>query len=128
MDDALIARLTTLFAELPEGKREMLLEYAEFLHTRHSGAPGPAAGKKSPEMPAPVSAPLDIPRPGEESVVRAIKRLRATYPMLDSAKLLDATSTLMTQHVMQGREVIVVIDELEVLFRRHFEQLGGKGD
>lgn len=27
----------------------------------------------------------------------------------------------MTQHVMQGRDRIEVIDELEVLFRRHYE-------
>ena len=56
-------------------------------------------------------------------MVVAIKRLRATYPMLDPAKLLNETHDLMTQHVMQGRKAAEVIDELEVLFRRYYEQL-----
>jgi hypothetical protein len=33
----------------------------------------------------------------------------------------------MNQHVMQGRNAVEVIDELEVLFRRHYEELA-RGD
>jgi hypothetical protein len=55
-------------------------------------------------------------------VVVAIKRLRATYPMLEPSKLLTETYELMTQHVMQGRDRVEVIDELEVIFRRHYER------
>jgi hypothetical protein len=118
--DRLAAKLAALLAELPEDKRLLLLEYAEFLHARY-GVSGVAAGS-----PEPASAPLDIPRPAEETVVRAIKRLRATYPMLNSAKLLDETTVLMTEHVMQGREAVEVIDELEVLFRAHYERIVGE--
>ena len=75
------------------------------------------------------SEPEEIPqpqlhdRPVEESVVGAIKRLTASYPMLDRDKLFNETSVLMTKHVMQGHEAHLVIDELELLFQRHYEEL-----
>ena len=73
--------------------------------------------------------PQPIPRPESETVVGAIKRLSATFPMLDRAKLLNETSVLVTQHVMRGRDATEVIEELEVLFRRHYEEhsRGGGG-
>ena len=102
-------RLREILGELPEAQARALLEYAEFLAARYSG-------------PKEVTAPLDIPRPQKESVVKAIKRLGATYPMVDRAKMLNETSVLMTQHVISGREAAEVIDELEILFRRHYEK------
>jgi len=106
-------RLREILGELPEAQARALLEYAEFLAARYSG-------------PKEVTAPLDIPRPQKESVVKAIKRLGATYPMVDRAKMLNETSVLMTQHVISGREAAEVIDELEILFRRHYEKLAEK--
>jgi hypothetical protein len=43
--------------------------------------------------------------------------------MLDRSKMLNETSVLMTQHVISGRDAVEVIDELEILFRRHYENL-----
>lgn len=103
-------RLREILDQLPEAQQRALLEYAEFLVSRQ--AAGPRA-----------SEPLDIPRPEDESVVLAIKRLRATYPMLDPAKLLNETYELMTQHTVKGRDRVEVIDELEVVFRRHYDRL-----
>jgi hypothetical protein len=103
-------RLLEILGNLPAGQALALLEYAEFLAARYGG-------------PKEVTAPLDIPRPEKESVVKAIKRLGATYPMIDRSKILNETSVLMTQHVIQGRDAIEVIDDLEVLFRRHYEKL-----
>lgn len=108
-------RLLEILDRLPDEQAQQLLEYAEFLFARH--------GRE-----AEVSAPLDIERPAAENVVVAIKRLRATYPMLDPAKLLNETHDLMNQHVMQGRGAVEVIDELEILFRRHYEQLANDRD
>lgn len=96
--------------DLPDADVDTVLAFAEFLTQR---------AEPVREMPPPV----DIPRPDQESVVKAIKRLAATYPMLDRAKMLNETSILMTQHVMQGRDAVEVIDELEILFRRHYELL-----
>lgn len=102
-------RLREILGELPENQAAALLEFAEFLVTRYSG-------------PKEITAPLDIPRPEKESVVKAIKRLGATYPMIDRSKMLNETSVLMTQHVISGRDVVEVIDELEALFRRNYEK------
>lgn len=113
MSDDSAKRLHEFFAQLPAVQREQLLDYAEFLVARH-GAPAPAV---------PVPAPENIPRPAQESVVKAIKRLSATYPMVNRNKMLNETSLLMMQHVMHGRDAVEVIDDLEALFRAHYERL-----
>ncbi|MHB8534965.1 MAG: Crp/Fnr family transcriptional regulator [Sulfuricaulis sp.] len=117
-------RLTEIVQRLPAEQAAALLEFAEFLLVRHGGSGIGAVSVPSIKV-AEITAPLDIPRPAEESVVKAVKRLRATYPMLDARKLLNDTSALMTQHVMQGRDKNEVIEELEVLFRTNYEKLVG---
>jgi len=103
-------RLLRLFRALAGAQRQGLLDYAEFLASR--GAP--------PDQAVP-PAPLDIPRPEKESVVKAIQRLRQTYPMVDRAKILHDTSHFMTQHLVHGKPAAEIIDELEGLFRRYYE-------
>ncbi len=106
--------LLALFERLPEAQRETLLSFAEFL-ARQSVPPS--------AEPTPPAEPRAIARPEKESVIAAIKRLNATYFMLeDRAGLLNETSALMTQHVMQGRDIGEVIDELEVVFARFYEE------
>ena len=102
-------RVGDILQQLPESQAQALLDYAEFLLARYGAAP--------------VAEPAlrDLPRPPNESVVAAIKRLRASYPMLDATKLLNETSVLMSEHVLRGRAAVEVIDALEQLFRRHFE-------
>ena len=109
-------RLLRLFRALSPSRQEGLIDYAEFLLVR--------AQPEAPEVP---SEPLAIPRPAQESVVKAIKRLRETYPMLDRAKILHETSALMTQHLVHGKSAPEIIDELEAMFRRHFEALQSAG-
>jgi hypothetical protein len=84
--------------------------FVEFLAARN-----PATDAAVPQEP------LAIPRPAEESVVKAIKRLRETYPMLNPDKLLHETSGLMMKHIMHGKPSIEVINELEALFARYYE-------
>jgi Protein of unknown function (DUF2281) len=110
-------RLLALLQRLPPEQVQHLLEYAEFLLERH-GLP-----EETPEA-------VEIPRPPEETVIQAIKRLSATYPMLDRRVLFNETSVLMTQHVLSGRDAVEIIDELQSLFRRHYETLieGRKDD
>lgn len=103
-------RLLNIFRGLTPPHATALLEFAEFLEA-----------KSQREAPT-VLVPLAIPRASEESVVKAIKRLSATYPMLDKGRLFNETSTLMTQHVMQGRPAPEVIDELEALFKRFYDE------
>ena len=59
----------------------------------------------------------------QESVVQAVKRLSETYPMLDKGKMLGETADLVAQHIVQGRDAAEVIDELERVFRRFYDEL-----
>lgn len=105
-------RLLKLFRQLDQERQNSLLDFADYLRERVAAS--------EPETP---TEPLDIPRPEEESVIRAMKRLTATYPMLDTKSLFNEASSLMNQHLLKGRAAIEVIDDLEELFRARFEQL-----
>lgn len=107
-------KLIKLFNRLGAPERDMLLGFAEYLVNRAVNAS--QDGNSVPE-------PLEVPRPEQESVVAAIKRLSSTYHMLDDARLLNQASILMSQHVMQGREAEQVIDELETLFENFYQDL-----
>ena len=111
--------LLTLFRNLPAAEQAQLLAFAEFLHSR---AGGQARMPAAPE-PVIISEPESIPRPEQESVVKAVKRLAQTYPMLDKSKMLNETSALVTQHIIQGRDAVEVIDELEIVFQRHYSAM-----
>jgi hypothetical protein len=104
-------KLLRLFRSLSSARQQALLEYAEFLASRDA-----ADG-----LNAVPQEPLSIPRPEQESVVKAIQRLMASYPMLDRNKLLHETSAQMTRHLIHGVPAVEVIDELEVIFRRQYE-------
>ena len=108
-------RLLAAFRALGEREQEMLLAFAEFLRER---------GVPAPDEPPPVPEP--IPRPPEETVVAALKRLARTYPMLDKAEMLNEASALVAQHVLHGRPAAEVIDELERLFRTRYERAFGR--
>lgn len=103
-------RLIDFYKSLPSAQQAALLEYAEFLGSKYATA---------------VIVPLevyDIPRPDSETLIAALKRLRKTYPGLDNAGLLNQSSALMAQHLIQGREAKQVIDDLQVLFGKHYQQ------
>lgn len=125
--DALVA----LFEQLPAADLETLTRFAEFLLHR-SGAT-PADSNQTAASPVPAAAPVEIPppeiipRPDDEKVVAAVKRLSQTYYMLDKKKMLGVTSDLVTQHILHGREAAEVIDELESLFEQYYRQLGQGG-
>ncbi len=112
-------QLVGLFLKMSALDQVALLAFADFLSQR--AVPNEVA------VPAPeveeLLEPVDIPRPKDERVVAAVKRLSRTYPMLNKNKMLGDTSTLMTGHIMQGRKAKEVIDELESLFRREYELL-----
>jgi hypothetical protein len=115
------ARLLELFAALAPGERDNLLAFAEFLQTRAPSVSSIGTIAVPPRKKVERPTPLDIPRPEKEAVVAALKRLTTTYPMLDKSKLLTDTSGLVTQHIMQGRPHVEVIDELEAIFIRHYQ-------
>ena len=103
-------KLLKYFRQLSRQDEQSLLSFAEFLAARSQQEVDPESLKVN-----------KIERPAEESVIAAIKRLSTSYPMLDKDKMLTETSSLMTQHVVQGRQAKEVIDELEQLFDRYYD-------
>jgi hypothetical protein len=104
--------LIAIFDRLSAADQANVQAYAEFLASR----------SEQTESEISLVSPKDIPRPEEETVVAAIRRLTDTYDMLERRLLLDETSTLMSAHILQGEEAVVVIDKLESLFASHYEQ------
>ena len=106
--------LIKLYKSLDEANKEAFIAFGEFLKTR-----------ANPENPQTVveSLLVDIPRPETESVIKAIKRLSATYPMVDKETILHPISNLMTSHIIQGRKASEVIDDLQDLFLSEYESL-----
>jgi len=104
-------RLLKLFGALGSGDKASLLAFAEFLNARGGEQAEPAA----------VQQPDVAPRPEQESVVAAMRRLSAGYPMLDKSVILHEAAGLMAAHTLQGRPAVEVIDELEGLFARAYQ-------
>jgi hypothetical protein len=102
-------QLTAILKTLPAPQQELLLEYAEFLQQKH--------GIVEDDV---IHEPKAIPRPEQENVINAIRRLSDNYFMLDTSKFFHEASSLMTQHIMQGRDPVMVIDDLEELFAREY--------
>ena len=102
-------QLAKLYRSLGPEDQDTLLAFGEFLALRGTANSQEAQGPLEPEQ---------IERPRDESVVGAIKRLSRSYYMLDRGAMLNDTSSPMGAHVLQGRPVGAVIDELEALFAR----------
>jgi len=104
-------RIQRIFKELPPEQQDTVLAFAEFLHARQV------------DQQEPLAVPQIKPRPPDETVVGAIKRLAQSYPMLDKAVMLNETSHLMSEFMVQGRDKMEVIDELEAVFLRYYNKL-----
>lgn len=103
--------LIALFESLDDERKASLFDYAEYLLSKG----GPVKKK--------IIEPLDIPRPEDETVVGAIKRLKETYPMVESLAVFSSASSLMTEHMVNGRDVVEVIDEMQELFEKSHAEL-----
>ena len=96
--------------QLPEAQKQTLVDYAEFLCQRYAV-----------EETVVPRQPVDIPRPKEESVVKAVRRLAKTYPMLDSKELFEKTSSFMMRNLMHGEDGDALIDEMEIFFQQRYQ-------
>ena len=112
-------QLIDYYSSLSSSDKDNLLAFAEFLSQR---ATSNNVDKELIERTT-QSQPVAIKRPETESVIKAIKRLTATYPMVEKENLLHSISDLITAHMMQGKKAEIVIDELEDLFLNAFEKL-----
>lgn len=112
-------RMLKILRALTAEDRRTLIAFGEFLQGGGAGA-DPADARPGAAL-EPPPTPRHEPRPADETVIAAIKRLRRVYPMLDPGEMLHETSSLMAAHVLQGRDSGEVIDELETLFVAHYE-------
>ena len=112
-------QLIDYYSSLSSSDKDNLLAFAEFLSQR---ATSNNVDKELIDRTT-QSQPVAIQRPETESVIKAIKRLTATYPMVEKENLLHSISDLITAHMMQGKKAEIVIDELEDLFLNAFEKL-----
>jgi len=108
-------RLLKQFNALDPADQASLLAFSDFLGQRDKAT----ADQDEPDL---LAEPLEIPRPEVETVVGAIKRLSSSYHMLDKSLMLTETSSLMTAHLIHGRSASDVIDELEELFTKQYQQ------
>ena len=103
--------LSNLYESMDDERRKSLCDFADFLYAQ--------ADPVNKEIPPPEES----VRPPKETVVGAVKRLKAQYHMVESSAVFKAASELMTDHMVKGRDVVEVIDEMEVLFEDAYKKL-----
>ena len=103
--------LADLFNTLDSDQQQSLFDFAEFLQS------------KGTTVQQDIIEPVNIPRPEDETVVGAIKRLKQSYPMIDSMEVFTVASNLMTDHMVKGRDADEVINEIEALFEKTYQKL-----
>ena len=103
--------LIDLYESMDEERKLSLSDFADFLYAKA----GPVVKEILP--------PEDISRPEVETVVGAVKRLKGKYFMVESMSVFSEASALMTDHMVKGRDVIEVIDEMEILFETAYKKL-----
>ena len=106
------SKLLNIFSDLDKNDQSSILSFAEFLLEK---------AKQDGRLIV-AEEPVDIPRPEEERVVAAIKRLSATFPMLKKNSMLNETAALMSEHILKGRDAVDVIDKLEIQFQVRYDE------
>ena len=103
--------LIDLYQAMDDERKKSLCDFADFLYAQ--------ADPINKEIPQPEAS----ARPDKETVVGAVKRLKQQYHMVGSMKVFSAASELMTEHMVKGRDVIEVIDEMETLFEDAYKKM-----
>jgi hypothetical protein len=113
-------KLIKIFKSLDDSNKEAFMAFGEFLLSRFDNL---NTKTREDNQDAVSMEPVDIPRPEGESVIKAIKRLSATYPMVDKENILHPISDLMTSHMISGRAAPEVIDDLQEVFLNEYKSL-----
>ena len=117
-------KLLRLFKSLGDEDKQTIVKFAQFLADNNLDLEKTdQEGSEKTHEPSEIPSPNPIERPTQESVIKAIKRLNKTYPMIDKSTLLDRTSGLMTAHLLKGRDAVSIIDELEEMFKSAYKHL-----
>ena len=125
--------LLDFYQDLSAQDQYSLLRYAEFLATGaiisepvgSSALPvddNAVSAVESLPSRAIIPKPEKIKAPAEERVVEALKRMSATYPMLEKNKLLNKASELVAQHIMFSKPAVIVIKDIEAMFAEAYDK------
>ncbi len=104
-----VERLQRIYRSLNHQEQQTLLYFAEFLEQNSE----PVVVEKLSRV--------EIPRPQEEKVIHALRRLAQSYPMLKDEEILKQGADMMSLHFVSGRPAEEVIDELEEMFATHYK-------
>jgi hypothetical protein len=103
-------QLLEVWSQLGKGERQTLLQFGQFLQSQQAQSQEPVS-----------QLPLNLTKPDNESAVKALKRLKRSYPMIDADMgLLDEASRLLMERVT-GTPDPEVIEKMEVLFADRFQ-------
>ena len=105
------AALIEIYEAMDDERKSSLADFADFLYA------------KADPINKEILPPEDIARPEKETVVGAVKRLKESYHMIESMSVFSAASELMTDHMVKGRDVVEVINEMEILFENAYNKL-----
>ncbi|MEK9742600.1 MAG: Crp/Fnr family transcriptional regulator [Gammaproteobacteria bacterium] len=109
MADGRRRQLNKVLDQLTSENVALLAEFADFLRARQ------------PEPESDFGEACVLPRPQDESVIAAIRRLSKSYPMLAKDDLFNEASSLMTRHLMHGESAEATIDRLESIFKARYD-------
>jgi len=121
-------KLCKLYSSLNDNDRLTLMKFAAFLLAESVSQDkvieaGGMTGDVSLADSAPFPEPKIIPAPENENVIKAIKRIAKMYYMVDKSKMLDTTSTLMTEHLVHGRPAQEIVADVEKGFKQEYDLL-----
>ena len=118
-------RLLEYYRQLLPQDSHALLRFAAYLAGNQVAPDAETVATQQPTTQATsttsIPQPQLTPRPSNERVVDALKRLSASYPMLEKKILLDKSSTLVAQHIMFGKPAKEIIDEIEKVFAEAYD-------
>ncbi|MEG3640872.1 hypothetical protein [Magnetococcus sp. PR-3] len=104
--------LLDVWTQLGSEDRHALEAFAHFLLSQRQ--------EQEPQVEV-VLEPLNIAAPKGESAVKALKRLKKNYPMIEAdMSLLDAASQLIMERVMGGADT-EIIPKMEKLFEDRYQ-------
>lgn len=109
----MLGQLQSAFEILSEQDQASVVRFAQFLAQDEKLAVVATPAEKIEKK--------DIARPEEENVIKALKRLRETYPMISPDSVMKETTSQMTAHLIKGQDKSQTIDALESCFAQKYQ-------
>ncbi|MGN7613013.1 hypothetical protein ACQZV8_13115 [Magnetococcales bacterium HHB-1] len=115
--------LIKIWQNLSKEDRHSLVMFARFLNQQKEEEDDDTTMTLEEEIT--LAGPVDIPAPDQENAVQALKRLKKTYPMVETdMSLLDEASRLVAKAVMGASHAAVIL-EMEKLFVDRYQNMQG---